>query len=83
MELLRFNRKPSLFNVLKRERINMKRTFSDSLRMERLLNALDGDAKPMAPAIGRNSLFYAKALKALKKEFGNPYAVSFLSWNKK
>ena len=57
----------------------MKRTFSDSLRMERLLNALDGDAKPMAPAIGRNSLFYAKALKALKKEFGNPYAVYFLS----
>ena len=45
--------------------------------MERLLSALDGDAKRVVSAIGRNGLFYATALKALKREFGNPYAISF------
>ena len=38
----------------------------------------NGDAKWVVSAIGRNGLFYATALKALKREFGNPYAVSFL-----
>ena len=32
----------------------------------------------MISAIGRNGLFYATALKAHKRECGNPYAVSFL-----
>ena len=32
----------------------------------------------MVSAIGRNGLFYATALKAHKREFGNPSAVSFL-----
>ena len=40
----------------------MKRTFSDSLRI------LDGDAKWLVSAIGRNGLFYATALKGLKKQ---------------
>ena len=56
----------------------MERTFSDSLRMVRLLSVLDGDAKRVVSAIGRNGLFYATALKALKREFGKPYVVSFL-----
>ena len=30
----------------------------------------------MVSAMGRNGLFYATALKALKREFRNPYAVS-------
>ena len=46
--------------------------------MERLLSVLDGDAKRVVSAIGRNGPFYAAALRALKREFGNPYAVSFL-----
>ena len=46
--------------------------------MERLLGVLDGDTKRVVLAIGRNGLFYATALKALKREFGNLYAVSFL-----
>ena len=46
--------------------------------MERLLSVLDGDAKRVVSAIGRNGLFYATALKALKREFGNPCTVSFL-----
>ena len=45
--------------------------------MERLLSVLDGDAKRVVSATDRNGLFYATALKALKREFGNPYAVSF------
>ena len=32
----------------------------------------------MVSAVGRNGLFYATALKALKTEFSNLYAVSFL-----
>ena len=81
MELLRFNGNPSYwpeFIQCFKERVHMKRTFSDSLRMERLLSVLDGDAKRVVSAIGRNGLFYATALKALKREFGNPYAVSYL-----
>ena len=46
--------------------------------MERFLSVLDGDAKRVVSAIGRNGWSYARALKALKREFGNPYAVSFL-----
>ena len=81
MKLLRFNGNPSHwpgFIHCFKERVHMKRTFSDSLRMERLLNVLDGDVKQVVSGIGRNGLFYATALKALKREFGNPYAVSFL-----
>ena len=83
MELLRFNGNPSHWPEFiqcfrERETVHMKRTFSDSLRMECLLSVLDGDAKQMVSAIGRNGLFYAIALEAFKKEFGNPYAASFL-----
>ena len=55
----------------------MKRAFSDSLRMERLLSVLDGDTKRVVSVTGRNGLLYATALKAIKREFGNPCAVSF------
>ena len=44
----------------------MKRTFSYSLGMERLLSVLDGDAKRVVSALGRNGLFYATALRALE-----------------
>ena len=80
-ELLRFIGNPSHwpeFIQCFKETVHMKRTFSDSLRMERLLSVLDGDAKRVVSAIGGNDLFYATALKALKKEFVNPYTVSFL-----
>ena len=46
--------------------------------MERLLSVLDGDTKRVVSAISRNGLVYATASKALKREFGNPYAVCFL-----
>ena len=54
----------------------MKRLFSDSLRIERPLSAPDGEAKLVVSTIGRNGIFYASALKPLKKEFGNPYTVA-------
>ena len=46
--------------------------------MEHLLSVLEGDAKRVVSATGRNGLFYATALKTLKREFGNPEAVFFL-----
>ena len=46
--------------------------------MEHLLSVLEGDAKWVVSAIGRNGLLYATALKTLKREFGNPEAVFFL-----
>ena len=55
----------------------MKRTFSDSLQMERLLSSLDGVTKWVVSVVGRNG-FYATALKALKIEFGNFYVFPFL-----
>ena len=81
MESLRFNRNPShwpAFIQYFKERVHMKRTFSDSLRRERLLSVPDDDAKRVVSAIGRNGLFYATALKALKGKFGNPYSFFFV-----
>ena len=62
IELLRFNGNPSHwpeFVQCFKERVHMKRTFSDSLRMERLLGVLDGDTKRvviLGIGIGRNAI---------------------------
>ena len=45
--------------------------------MERLIRALDGDAKRAVAAVGHSGLFYANALKLLKQDFGNPMVVSY------
>ena len=81
IEPLRFNGNPSKwpeFIQSFKERVHEKRTFTDNVRMERLLSVLDGEAKRVVTAIGRNGMFYATALKTLKREFGNSYAVSHL-----
>ena len=52
--------------------------FSDSVRMDHLLSVLDGEAKRALSAIRQDGLFYASALKLLKREFGNPLMVSCL-----
>ena len=49
--------------------------------MERLLSVLDGDAKKAVNAIGYSGLFYAVALKTLKRDFGNEIVVSHLKLN--
>ena len=44
--------------------------------MIRLLSILDGEAKHTLEAIGCNKIFYATALKTLKRDFGNPLIVA-------
>ena len=48
------------------------------MRMERLLYALEGEAKKFVESIGCEGIFYATALKSLKRDFGNPLLVSHL-----
>ena len=50
-----------------KERVHLKKSFSDSMRMERLLSVLKGEAKNSIISIGTNELFYASALKSLKR----------------
>ena len=47
------------------------------MRMERLINVLDGDAKCAVAAVGYSGLFYASALKPWKQDFGNLLLVSY------
>ena len=61
-----------------KHRVHNKISFSDSVRMDRLLSVLDGKAKRAVSAIGQDGFFYASALKLLKREFGNPLMVSYL-----
>ena len=54
-------------------RVNDRKiTFDNNVRMTRLLSVLDGDAKKAVFSIGSNGIFYATALKALKRDFGHP-----------
>ena len=41
-----------------------------------ILSTLDGEAKRTVDAIGCNKIFYATALKTLKRDFGNPLTVA-------
>ena len=61
-----------------RNRVHFKVTFDDNMRMDRLMSVLEGDAKRSVESIGSNGLFYAIALKTLKRDFGNPIFVSHL-----
>ena len=61
-----------------KHRVHNKIRFSDSVRMDHLLSVLDGEAMRALSAIGQDGLFYASALKLLKREFGNPLMVSYL-----
>ena len=61
-----------------RNRIQEKVSFNDSMRMERLLSALEGEARKSVGSIGCEGIFYATALKSLKRDFGNPVLVSHL-----
>ena len=46
--------------------------------MERLISVLEYDAKMGICSIGTQSIFYAIALKTLKRDFGNPVVVAHL-----
>ena len=55
-----------------------KNSFDDNIRMDRLLSVLDGDAKRSIQSIGSSGIFYATALKTLKRDFGNPLMIAHL-----
>ena len=57
-------------------------SFNDSLRVDHLMNSVDGEAKKSVKTVGTNGYLYATALKVLKKEFGNPLAVLHLKLKK-
>ena len=46
--------------------------------MDKLMSVLEGDAKKSIESVGTNGIFYAIALKYLKRRFGNPIVVSHL-----
>ena len=48
------------------------------MRMERFLSVLKGEAKNSIISIGTNGLFYASALKSLKRDFGDHLVVAHL-----
>ena len=52
------------------------------MRMERLISVVRGEVKKEIQSIGTNSMFYPKALKTLKREYGNPLLVSNLKLKK-
>ena len=81
MELIHFNGNPVLWpefidNFY--QNVHLKMTFLDNIRMTRLISLLDGDAKRAIQSIGSSGLFYASALKTLKRDFGNPLLVAAL-----
>lgn len=81
IELTRFDGSPKQwpeFIENFKKRVHNKTTFDDNTRMERLLSVLDGDAKKAVQSIGSSGIFYATALKTLKRDFGNPVVVSHL-----
>ena len=53
-------------------------SFDNNLKMDRFLSVLDGDAKRSIQSMGSSGIFYATALKALKRDYGNPIIVSHL-----
>ena len=57
-------------------RIHFKLSFTDNDRMERLLSVLTGEAKKGVECIGTSGIFYATALKSLKRDFGNTTVVT-------
>ena len=59
-------------------RVHLMASFDNNLKMDRLLSVLDGDAKRSIRSIGSSGTFYATALKALKRDYGNPITVSRL-----
>ena len=81
MELMCFKGNPILWSEFIGnfyQNIHVKMTFSDNIRMTRLISLLNGDAKRAIQSIGLSSLFYASGLKTIKRYFGNPLLVATL-----
>ena len=70
IDLLRFSGNPTEWPGFIEKffsRVRQKSSFDNNLRMLRLISVLDGEAKRVIAAIGSNGIFYATALKTLKK----------------
>ena len=68
VELRRFDGNPAHwpeFIESFKTRVHFKSSFTDNIRMERLISSLDGEAKKSTESIGANGIFYATALKTL------------------
>ena len=79
IELRRFDGKTELWPEFIENfysRVHRMASFGNNLKMDRLLRVLDGDAKRSILSIGSSGIFYATALKALKRDYGNPIIVS-------
>ena len=80
IELTKFNgdsaRWPEFIENFSR-RVHYKLSFTDNDRMERLLSVLTGEAKKGVESIGTSGIFYATALKSLKRDFGNTTVVTY------
>ena len=59
-------------------RVYRMASFDSNLKMDRLLSVLDGDANRSIQSIGSSRIFYATALKVLKRDYGNSIIVSHL-----
>ncbi|XP_066921098.1 uncharacterized protein [Clytia hemisphaerica] len=57
-------------------RVHFKLSFTDNDRIERLLSVLTGEARKGVECIGTSGIFYATALKSLKRDFGNATVVT-------
>ena len=62
-----------------KNRVHEKQSFTDDVRLEKLISVLGGDAKSAVAAVGHSGLFYASALKLLKQDLGNPLVVSYIN----
>ena len=81
IDLLRFSGKPAEWREFIEKNfspVHQKCSFDDNLRKLRLINVLDGEAKRVVATIGSNGVFYATALKTLKKNFGDHLLVEYL-----
>ena len=58
--------------------IHFKPSLTDSMPMERLLSVLQGKAKKSVESICISGIFYATALKTLKRDLGNPIVIAHL-----
>ena len=68
---------PELIQNFK-EKVHLKKSFSDSMRMKRSLSILKGEVKNSVISIGTNRLLYISTLKSLKIDFGDPLVVTHL-----
>ena len=73
--LIRFNGNPCKWpDIMQNSKFCVygKRTFSDSIRIERLMSMFDGEAKWLVTSVDQSKIFCEGALKILKHNFGNP-----------